>query len=85
MLFYGIGECGKRSVGDRADGEVCWGGKVVCTRREEIRCILKILNFIFVVSLQCGEFAQSVVNFSSVVNKIETHQTSVIRNGTVLP
>ena len=36
-----------------------------------------------VVSFQCGEFLQSVVNLPAVVNKIETHQSAVIRNGTV--
>ena len=43
-----------------------------------------VVNFV-VVSFQCGEFLQSVVNLSGVVNIIETHQSAVIRNGTVLP
>ena len=41
-------------------------------------------EFVVVVSLG-GEFLQNVVNLSDVVNKIETHQNAVIRNGTVLP
>ena len=44
-----------------------------------------MVNFVVVVSLQYGEFLQNVVNLSGVVNKIETHQSVVIRNGTVLP
>ena len=37
------------------------------------------------VGFQCGEFLQNVVNLSGVVDKIETHQSTVIRNDTVLP
>ena len=48
-------------------------------------CYLSVVNFVDVVSFKCGEFLQNVVNLSGVVNKIETHQTSVIPNGTVLP
>ena len=48
-----------------------------------IFCFL-VVNFVVVVSFQCGEFIQNVVNLFGVVNIIETHQTTVIRNGTVL-
>ena len=44
-------------------------------------------HFIFLKSgefCSCGEFLQDMVNLSGVVNKIETHQSAVIRNGTVL-
>ena len=41
-------------------------------------------EFFVVVSLQCGEFLQNMVNLSNVVNKIETYQSVVIRNGTAL-
>ena len=44
-----------------------------------------VVNFVILVSFQYGEFLQNVVNFSGVVNKKETHQSTVIRNGTVLP
>ena len=42
------------------------------------------MNFVFVVRFDCGEFLQNV-NLSAVVNKATTHQSSVIRKGTVLP
>ena len=43
------------------------------------------MNLLAVVSFQCGEFLQNVVNLSGVVNKAEIHQTAVIQNSTVLP
>ena len=43
------------------------------------------MNFGAMMNFQYGEFLQNVVNLADVVNKIETHQSAVIRNGTVLP
>ena len=57
-------------------------------REKEINLILifgSVVNFVDMVSFKCGEFLQNVVNFSGVVNKIQIHQSTVIRNGTVLP
>ena len=43
---------------------------------------LEVGEFIFgVVSFQCGEFLQNVMNLVGMVNKIKIHQSAVTRNG----